>query len=97
MTLMLLVGFFEVGATAGSSTRRGKPLPLPLTVASTKSLHRSLSVNLKKKASNELVVKKTYPMGMAGPVYGKRVSTSGSRKADTEDANNSAIDEDFIA
>ena len=36
MTLMLLVGLAE-GLTAGGSTRRGKPLPLPLMVGSTQS------------------------------------------------------------
>jgi hypothetical protein len=37
MTLMLLVGLAPAGLTAGGSTRRGKPLPLPLTVGSTQS------------------------------------------------------------
>lgn len=37
MTLMLLVGFSLVGLTAGGSTKRGKPLPLPLIVGSTQS------------------------------------------------------------
>src|SRR5271167_668223 len=37
MTLMLFVGFADAGLTAGGSTRRGKPLPLPLTVGSTQS------------------------------------------------------------
>lgn len=34
---MLLVGFADDGVTAGASTRRGNPLPLPLTVLSTQS------------------------------------------------------------
>lgn len=53
MTLTLLVGFGDLGLTAGGSTSLGKPLPFPFTVLSTQS-----------------------PTGMAGPVYGNRVSTS---------------------
>lgn len=53
ITFTLFVGFLDLGLTAGGSTRRGKPFPLPLTVLSTQS-----------------------PTGTAGPVYGKRVSTS---------------------
>ena len=34
---MLLVGLSETGVTAGGSTRRGKPLPLPLIVGLTQS------------------------------------------------------------
>lgn len=34
---MLFVGFELAGLTAGGSMRRGKPLPLPLMVLSTKS------------------------------------------------------------
>lgn len=37
MTLTLFVGLCDLGWTAGGSTRRGKPLPLPLTVGSTQS------------------------------------------------------------
>ena len=37
ITLMLLVGFSELGCTAGGITRRVKPLPLPLMVLSTQS------------------------------------------------------------
>ena len=37
ITLMLLVGLSELGCTAGGIARRGKPLPLPLTVLSTQS------------------------------------------------------------
>jgi hypothetical protein len=37
MTLMLFVGLADAGFTAGGSTRRGKPLPLPLMVGSTQS------------------------------------------------------------
>ena len=35
---MLFVGLADAGVTAGGSTRRGKPLPLPLMVESTQSL-----------------------------------------------------------
>lgn len=34
---MLFVGFADDGVTAGASTRRGNPLPLPLMVLSTQS------------------------------------------------------------
>lgn len=37
MTLTLFVGFDVDGVTAGASTKRGKPLPLPLMVGSTQS------------------------------------------------------------
>jgi hypothetical protein len=37
MTLILFVGLDEDGLTAGASTSRGKPLPLPLIVGSTQS------------------------------------------------------------
>jgi len=37
ITLMLLVGLLDDGTTAGGSTRRGKPFPLPLIVGSTQS------------------------------------------------------------
>lgn len=37
MTLTLFFGLFDLGLTAGGSTRRGKPLPLPFTVGSAQS------------------------------------------------------------
>lgn len=37
ITLMLLVGFDDAGATAGDSKRRRNPFPLPLTVGSFQS------------------------------------------------------------
>lgn len=72
MTLTLFVGLFDRGLTAGGSTRRGKPLPLPLTVGSTQSATGIAGPVYKLLALFDRSIR-----GMSIMLtYGKRVSTS---------------------